>query len=748
MRFQAQTKNVSPRISDAMSSAESSSDADVVSAYIVQCPIYLPRHRVTAGNPGISCIESGSAQSAGPSDGWSLRAWLKEITLEEIADHILVPKDLEKFRGENAELKALLSLSENDFKRRLSSDELSRKLVAIVHSAFSSLVEESQTSENSSASLGSRFLQDTDALQYSFGTENHFYGGLDSYIGRPKDPDVFSKMQWEHCSSPYAHTEFTAGNYGVTTDPNVEWNFVVFATETLPGGTKNGVPLQRAPIPFSHFENMQQSTRALLTRAEVTALRLYTGPMFACFNQVLRNPSANQGKFLYTIHALASGVIKLSRFQNTCEVWRGLSGGVLPASFMEPDKFGCCGGTDFGFMSTTTDKKVALDYARSKPPSIVFKMVLGLIDRGADISWLSQYPMEQEILFPPLTSLEVIGKPRTEGSVVIFNLRQNCNLRIQTVDELVNKSKSMHMDSLDFLFEEAKNTIFDFDVSTVCPGYLQSFDYHRDEMRSLSNVWYNNLSNYKNAVNSGLMCFEGTLAKPRVLLTLLSLHGSSEISQVIEQLKIEPASTFADARFVQQYVAFDILDSSGSQCYKNYSSVWNLPLTDSGWQQLLTGRSCDVVEITGEEAGLVVKVLRFLLTNRLARSVIEPISSPQLINDLAGPAGVYFYMGRTKNSRPYYQNVVNWKYIYFEQGAWYLGQTLGSTNADLKCSSDVPHPGHAVCWESRTSSGLRSIMKRSVAWKLQSGIQATLVAASPLPGDLFSLLMTSFPDYS
>jgi hypothetical protein len=719
------------------SGRSSSREADVVSTDIAQYPIELSRHRVAAWNPEISCVQSGSAESAGPSDGWSLRAWLKEISLEEIGDHILVPKDLEKFRGKNAELNALLSLSEIDLKRRLSSGELGQKLVAIVHSAFRSLVEESKTSGNSSASLSSRFLQDADAFQYSFGNESHFYGGLDSYIGRPKDPDIFSKMQWEHCSSPYAHTEFTAGNYGVTTHPNVEWNFVILAAETLPGGTKDGVLLQRAPIPLAHFENMQQSTRALLTRAEVAALRLYTGPMFACYNQVLRNPSANKGKFLYTIHALASGVIKLSRFQSTCEVWRGLSGGVLPESFMVQDKFGCCGGIDFGFMSTTTNKKVAHDYARTKSPSIVFKMVMGLIDRGADISWLSQYPMEQEILFPPLTSLQVIGEPRTEGSVVIFNLRQNCNLRIQTVDELVNKSKSMHMDSLDFLFEEAKNTIFDFDVSLVCPGYLQSFDYHRDEMRSLSNVWYNNLSNYKNAVNSGLMCFEGTIAKPRVLLTLLSLQGSPEISQVIEQLKIEPASTFADARFVQQYVAFDILDSSGSQRYKNYSLVWNLQLTGSGWQQLLEGRSCDVVKIAGEEAGLVVKMLRFLLTNRLARSVIEPISSPQLINDLAGPAGVYYYMGRTKNSRPYYQNVVNWKYIYFEQGAWYIGQTLGSTNADLKCRSDVPHPGQAESWESRTSSGLRSIMKRSVAWKHQPGIQATLSATSPLPGDLF-----------
>jgi len=31
----------------------------------------------------------------------------------------------------------------------------------------------------------------------------------------------------------------------------------------------------------------------------------------------------------------------------------------------------------------------------------------GLADRGADISWLSQYPHEEEITFPPATGLQV-----------------------------------------------------------------------------------------------------------------------------------------------------------------------------------------------------------------------------------------------------------------------------------------------------------------------------------------------------
>ena len=40
---------------------------------------------------------------------------------------------------------------------------------------------------------------------------------------------------------------------------------------------------------------------------------------------------------------------------------------------------------------------------------------MGMVDRGADLSWLSQYPGEKEVLFAPLTGMEVIGEPRVEN---------------------------------------------------------------------------------------------------------------------------------------------------------------------------------------------------------------------------------------------------------------------------------------------------------------------------------------------
>ena len=45
-----------------------------------------------------------------------------------------------------------------------------------------------------------------------------------------------------------------------------------------------------------------------------------------------------------------------------------------------------------------------------------------------DLSLLSQFPGENEILFAPLTGLEVAAKPRVEGDVIVVELRLSCNL--------------------------------------------------------------------------------------------------------------------------------------------------------------------------------------------------------------------------------------------------------------------------------------------------------------------------------
>ena len=91
------------------------------------------------------------------------------------------------------------------------------------------------------------------------------------------------------------------------------------------------------------------------------------------------------------------------------QIFRGICGMKLPDSFMVPNNFNIQAGVEYGFMSTTLDRKVAEQNSKgaSDRPSIIFDMKMGMVNRGAFLGWLSYYPHEREILIPPLTGLEV-----------------------------------------------------------------------------------------------------------------------------------------------------------------------------------------------------------------------------------------------------------------------------------------------------------------------------------------------------
>ena len=66
---------------------------------------------------------------------------------------------------------------------------------------------------------------------------------------------------------------------------------------------------------------------------------------------------------------------------------------MLPESFWKPNEHGVCGGVETAFLSTTNERNVAVEYARSKGGvAVLFEFQMGMIDRGADLTWLSQYP--------------------------------------------------------------------------------------------------------------------------------------------------------------------------------------------------------------------------------------------------------------------------------------------------------------------------------------------------------------------
>ena len=114
-------------------------------------------------------------------------------------------------------------------------------------------------------------------------------------------------------------------------------------------------------------------------------------------------------------------------------------------------------GVDGAFMSTTTNREVALDFTAGSKISVVFELQQGLIDRGAGLSTVSQYPYEKKILFGPLTAMTVTGT-RVERSVLVVEARINANLLALTIEQVGSKRRKVVSDMI-------ANVIADFKYS-------------------------------------------------------------------------------------------------------------------------------------------------------------------------------------------------------------------------------------------------------------------------------------------
>ena len=200
-----------------------------------------------------------------------------------------------------------------------------------------------------------------------------------------------------------------------------------------------------------------------------------------------------------TLHVINSGVVKTSKLTYAGKVYRGISGMVdascvtrnsesllhllsslkyylrgapyqclqaLPTEFWKANDYGVRGGIEAAFMSTTANRDVAMQYAKGGGKGVVIEIQQGMIDRGADIKYLSQYPHEAEILFvrregiefcglistltltlthfnlalsqAPLTGLEV-ASTHVDGALLIMRVKLSINLTALTIEQVISK---------------------------------------------------------------------------------------------------------------------------------------------------------------------------------------------------------------------------------------------------------------------------------------------------------------------
>ena len=146
---------------------------------------------------------------------------------------------------------------------------------------------------------------------------------------------------------------------------------------------------------------------AKLERHHVLALRLYTTESYCKINDPLRNdPLVRPHPFAATTYPVSQSIKKSAELSDAHKIrffWRGMRDFSLdPAALLEK------GGTDFGCVSTTANQAVAVHTFATGSLPLVFRVVSkGPMDRGADISFLSVFPSEEEYVYPPLTYLRV-----------------------------------------------------------------------------------------------------------------------------------------------------------------------------------------------------------------------------------------------------------------------------------------------------------------------------------------------------
>ena len=101
-------------------------------------------------------------------------------------------------------------------------------------------------------------------------------------------------------------------------------------------------------------------------------------------------------RYTTTIHILVSAIMKLSqqtKVPDGRKVSRGLGGMVLDSKWFNKDSRNTRGGVELGFLSTTTNRRTALEYSGvRKGRGIVLDIDVGAIDNGAQLDFLSQYP--------------------------------------------------------------------------------------------------------------------------------------------------------------------------------------------------------------------------------------------------------------------------------------------------------------------------------------------------------------------
>ena len=115
-------------------------------------------------------------------------------------------------------------------------------------------------------------------VKMACGGVEDFHSGLTGRVGMPhlKFKDA---MRQEHCERAGCNTQFTTGNYKITTTPRKEWLYIA-GDEAGQQEACADMDHGRRIVRISELMKLKLAIDAQLTEVEMLAIVLYTGPMF------------------------------------------------------------------------------------------------------------------------------------------------------------------------------------------------------------------------------------------------------------------------------------------------------------------------------------------------------------------------------------------------------------------------------------------------------------------------------------
>ena len=528
-----------------------------------------------------------------PMQTWICSKWLAEV--EDLtgclATALCTDDEGEMLEDEDA-LKHVRNMrSKEDVVHRLNTNGIVRRLADAIWPKLQILQEGPATASE----LATQW-QGEGAGDLLFGGLPAFFSGLEPRIGSP-DPKVLIDMAADHQQKADSFVEFMTGNYSVVTTSDVEWKFVAepetairWPVEARLSGTDEASHMRKLLSKEVLQRRMELQNRRLdeigsdnLTWPEVLGGRMYTGPMFQKYNGILRGLDspvdflknsmiqmctskeisekymgnaktweAANGSLPYeaarkelnfyttTIHVINSCIVKMGKLTKAVPVYRGMSGRIFPNSFWRPNQQGVMGGVELAFMSTTPVRSVAEQYSKDGF-GIIVEIEQGMIDRGAEIAWLSQYPHETEILFAPLAALSMTETridmhPLNGKHIIVCKMRVSINLTNPTIEQVISRRRTICTNMGRGLLMEMRSSLLKKGSNEV-EGFIALMQGLMNE-RPLAHpsTWYNDDACFQESVNE-------TLRLKREVMNVPTLETKKLEGDAVAQLLGEPIST-------------------------------------------------------------------------------------------------------------------------------------------------------------------------------------------------------------